>query len=147
MNMNVVPPSPYDLLSRDELLMKWNDISKQAKKAADEEMTLRKYIVKRQFPDAEEGTHNLDLGSGYKLKTELKLNYNVGKTVVEVLKEIANIDEIGKSIAENLVSWSPKLKVGEYRKIDNKYKDIFNKVLTITEGSPTLEIVEPKERK
>ena len=69
------PSNPLDSMNEDQLLLLWADKKKAIETAKEEEMELRKYIVKREFPKAEEGTARKDIGNGYQLKTTIKYNY------------------------------------------------------------------------
>ena len=138
----------YDKLSRDELLLRWAELKTELEKAKTLEMELRKYIVKREFPNAKEGTNNLELGNGYKLKAEIKYNYKIdNENIDSVLEDIAKIGNEGHIIAERLIKWAPSLSLTEYRNILNQdIKKKIDSVLTITDGAPTLTIVEPKAK-
>lgn len=158
---------PRDSLTRDELLVSWQKAKDAVDAAKEYEMDLRKYISNREFPDAKEGTNNKELGNGYKLKTVKKLNYNLkapvdykGSTVDAVDDCIDNISKIlpneGPFITERLFNWKVDLSISEYRKLQEesetfpqkkKVLDEVNKVLEIKEAAPTLEIVEPKNKR
>ena len=98
----------YDKLSRDELLLRWAELKTELEKAKTLEIELRKFIVKREFPNAKEGTNKLELGNGYKLKAEIKYNYKIdNENIDSVLEDIAKIGNEGHIIAERLIKWTP----------------------------------------
>lgn len=151
--------NPWDSMNEDALLLLWQQKKDAIEKAKADEMDLRKYIVGREFPKAQEGMNNKDLGNGYTLKAAIKYNYNLADndTVEDCLNKIAKIGNEGTFIAERLVSWKPSFLLTEYRalqeakekgeKFASDVLDIVNIMLTITEGAPTLEIKEPKKGK
>src|SRR5258708_3058030 len=153
------PANPWDKLNEDGILMLWADKKKGIEAAKEEEMDLRKYIVKREFPKPNEGTNTKDLGNGYQLKAAIKYNYNLADndTVEDCLNRIAKLGNEGTFIAERLVSWKPSFLLTEYRQLvedkekgEKRAEDILNIVtdmLVITEAAPTLNIVEPKAKK
>lgn len=153
------PVNPWDNMNEDALLLLWADKKAAIEKAKAEEMDLRKYIVKREFPKAQEGTNNKELGEGYKLKAVVKYNYKLADndTVEKCLDHISALGNEGPFIADRLVSWTPNFKLVEYRELcerkdkgdaaATKMLDIINDMLTITEAAPTLEIQAPKSKK
>jgi hypothetical protein len=157
---NVWPSTnPLDTMNEDQLLVLWNNKKKAIETAKEEEMELRKYIVKREFPQKVEGTNTKELGNGYQLKAAIKYNYNLADndTVEDCLNRIAKVDNTGAFIADRLVSWKPSFLLTEYRQlVEDKEKgsksaeailNIVNQMLTISEGAPTLEIKEPRKAK
>lgn len=150
--------NPLDKLSRDEILTKWQQLKTDIETAKQAEMAMRKYIVKRAFPEATEGTNKQDLGNGYSLKAGVKFNYNLDNDLEEVEKALDDISKMGNEgafLADRLVQWSASFLLTEYRKlceedatpIQRKIKARIERVLTITEASPTLDIVAPKAKK
>jgi len=152
--------NPWDNMNEDALLLLWQEKKDAIEKAKADEMDLRKYIVKREFPKAQEGMNTKPLGDqGYQLKAGIKYNYNLADndTVEDCLNKIAKIGNEGTFIAERLVSWKPNFLLTEYRalqeakekgeKFASEVLDIVNQMLTITEGAPTLEIKEPRKGK
>lgn len=150
--------SPYDAMTQDQVLMEWKKLKEDVASAQEKEREMRAYIVKRAFPNGKEGMNTAELGNGYQLKAGIKLNYNLDPDLDKVENALDQIEKIGNEgsfIAERLVSWKASFLVSEYRKLcefdasenQKKIKSIIDGVLTITEGSPTLEIKEPKKAK
>lgn len=141
---------------RDELLQQWIEKKKTLESAKAEEMELRKQIVSFVAdPDKIEGTENIELGNGYKLKAVKKVTYNfnvpegVDKRdfVDDVLDKLEKVGPEGKFLADRLVKWNPELSVSEYKELPENFKKIVDEVIVTKEGSPTLELVEPKAKK
>lgn len=155
---NPVPSSPWDTMNEDALLLEWQKKKEAIEAAKAEEIELRKYIVKREFPKADEGTNNKDLGNGYTLKAVVKMNYNLADndTVEECLNHISALGNEGPFIADRLVGWTPAFRLTEYRLLCEakdkgdqsaiKILGIIEKMLTISEAAPTLEIKEPRSK-
>lgn len=141
---------------RDHLLVSWQEAKEALEKAKEAEMFLRKKVVDFAFdPNKQSGTENVDLGNGYKLKAVKKLNYGFIKNAENKLdkaaidKALAKIEKdgaVGELIAERLVKWTPDLSLSEYKLLSDKHKAIIDSVIVTSEGSPTLEIVEPKNK-
>src|ERR1700744_388587 len=75
--VNPLSSNPWDSMNEDALLLLWQQKKDAIEAAKAEEMELRKYIVKREFPKADEGTNKKDLGNGYQLKAVVKYNYTL----------------------------------------------------------------------
>ena len=145
---NPEPLHPFDKLDRDTLLMMWDAKKKAIEVAKDEEMELRKYIVSRAFPNADEGTNKIELGQGYNLKAVVKYNYKLADndTVEKGLDRLSNLGNNGSFIADRLVGWTPSFKLAEYRQLqEDKEKgskfaadalQIISEFMTITEAAP-----------
>lgn len=141
-----------------ELLQEWLNAKNAMDAAKNLEMELRKQVVAAfPFPaGAKEGTHRIDLNAGYQLKVVLKQNYNLDNKNGATDKALAAWEEAGKTdvekalrsaIADRLVKWKPELSITEYRLLDAAALAALQPVLTITDGSPALELVEPKTGK
>jgi len=156
-------PAPVDLrdaMTRDEVLLAWQNKKDALAKLKEEELEMRRYIVKRAFPEATEGMNTVELGNGYELKAGVKFNYKLAEnTTVEAgLDELAKTGNDGSFIADRLVGWTPRFLLSEYREIQKAAEEgnqlakqrllIISKFLTINdEAAPTLEIKEPRKKK
>lgn len=151
--------NPWDRMNEDALLILWSDKKAAIEKAKAEEMDLRKYIVSREFPKKQEGTIRKNLGNGYQLKAVIKYNYTLADNdvVEQCLNHIASLGNEGPFIADRLVSWKASFLKTEYNDLlDRKDKgderaikilNIVDKMLTIKEAAPELDIIEPKVKK
>jgi len=151
--------NPWDDMNEDALLLLWQEKKDAIAKATADEMDLRKYIVKREFPKAQEGTTRKDLGNGYQLKAVVKYNYTLAANdvVEKCLDHIAALGNEGPFIADRLVSWKASFLKTEYNDLlDRKEKgderaikilNIVEQMLTIKEAAPELDIIEPKKGK
>jgi hypothetical protein len=154
------PKKALTVEERDALLNKWLSAKNALEQAKDAEMQLRKQIVADiiQAKPGEKGTRNFELNAGYKLKAVLKLNYKLNNDEVDsTLDRIEKLGEEGKFIVDRIVKFKPELSVSEYNALNDRANtgDVMakafikelNKILTIEDASPSLELVEPKAKK
>lgn len=128
----------------ENLVTRWDNARKEIKKWQAAEREFRMAIVNAKFPDADEGTHTVELVDGYKLKVNVRMNYNLDKDKVEVaLDAIEKTGNEGTFIAERLVRFKPELSLSEYRNLAPQYRNLINEALTIKRAIPDLELVEP----
>lgn len=140
-------------MNQDKLLA-WDHAKKALDAAKALESSLRQEVLKDFYDfggesDLREGTENLELGNGYKLKATFKLSRkleNKNHETEEALRAIAEtFGKPGKLYAERLVKWSPELSVSEYKKLPNAIRAVIDEALTSKAATPSLEIVEPKK--
>lgn len=139
--------------NRDARILAWEAAVKALAAAKDAEAALRKEVLAEAFafdPEAlREGTENFELGNGYKLKAVFKISRNLNnenEAVDKVLSKIEKTGPEGAFIAERLVKWKPELSVSEYKKLPEKFKKLFDEVVTSKEAIPSLELVAPKSK-
>ncbi len=135
--------------ARDALIMRWKAADADLKAAKETELKLRNEVYASCFPMPEVGVNTLELGEGYKLKATRKLNYKLDKDAEKVEAMLDRLDKQGNEggfIADRLVKWVAEMSVSEYNKLDDKYRKIVDSVLTISDGTPSLELVEPKAK-
>ena len=139
--------------NRDAKIIAWEAAVKALAAAKDAEAALRKEVLAEAFafdPEAlREGTENFELRNGYKLKAVFKISRNLNnenEAVDKVLSKIEKTGPEGAFIAERLVKWKPELSVSEYKKLPEKFKKLFDEVVTSKEAMPSLELVAPKSK-
>lgn len=119
------------------LLTQWSTMKGDLAKGCSEEMNLRKAIANTLFPDGKEGTNKCYV-EDVVVKAVLKINRSVDKG--RLVAHADEFEEHGISV-DSLVSYSPELKVGPYRKLSETQRAVFDQALTIREGAPELEIM------
>lgn len=135
-------------------ILQWQNKAKELEVIKAEELALRLEVFKMAFASPKEGMNNFDLGNGYTLKAEHKYNYNLSESkqprnggepfaTTKALNAIEALGNEGKFLAERVVNWKPELSIKEYRDLDQKYKALIDKALTITPGTPSLKIDAP----
>jgi hypothetical protein len=139
---------------RNHLLEIWQDSKNALETAKAKEMYLREIAVNFMANPAKVGrVDTVDLANGYKAKLKIPINYGfvkdsdgkLDKTRLDkALSKIEKDGGAGELIAERLVKWTPALSLTEYKLLTPKHLAIINEVLITSEGTPTLEIVEPK---
>ena len=139
--------------NRDAKILAGEESVKALAAAKEAEAALRKEVLANCFsfdPEAlREGTENFELGNGYKLKAVFKISRNLNnenEAVDKVLSKIEKTGPEGQFIAERLVKWKPELSVSEYKKLPEKFKKLFDEVVTSKEATPSLELVAPKSK-
>lgn len=133
-------------MTRDETILAWRDAQATLETAKADELRLRHAAIAIAFPGAySEGTHNLDLGGGWRLSYENRLNYNLDKVALPIALQAITARHGNNVIATRLCSWKPSLLVGEYRKIDLDDKRLIDRALTIKPATPSLDLIEPKK--
>lgn len=149
-NWKVKPMSDFRNYSDDELILEWENARKELAGLKEYEGELREAVIARKFnsvPDS--GTVNSELGKGWKLKATFKQYYRLpskGDAVEKALQAIERRGTEGKYIAERLVSWKPELVVKEYKNLDESLRKHIDKVLTISNGKASLELIPPKSK-
>lgn len=124
-------------------LEEWFLLKNQLKEIQEKENALRKEIFNSAFPSAVEGTNKLELANGYILKAVYPYTRKVDESVLDnmhdQLKEL-NISE------DKLIKWKPELAVTFYKTLTDEEQHLVDQFLIIKEGSPQLEIVQPKRK-
>ncbi len=134
----------------EKLLARQTSIKEQIRELQAQEKELRTQILKDSFNfegDDREGTENIELGNGYKLKGVFKLTRKLDKKETpEVLNAMRSMSPEGAFIADRIVTWEPKLNKKEYDSLNPQFKGMVDSVLTTTAGLPSLSIVEPPKK-
>jgi hypothetical protein len=138
-------------------LAKWFLLKKQLAEVKTAEILLRTRIFKFFFPTPEEGTntHPLKDGTGAELKAVHTIDRKVDEGELEALKaalaEAANDEKNNLHGLEfefdKLIVWKPELKIGEYRKLSEAQREVFDRVLVVKPGSPQVDIKIPARAK
>lgn len=125
--------------------------------AKNSEMEARLMVGNYAFPLAgrKEGVNNLELSDGRTVKLGHTVNYKLTKDIEKVEKaedEAAAAGNEGSFLAERIITWEAKFSKSEYNKLDTsnpthaKVKAAIDKVLEISNGTPSLEVKEPKAK-
>jgi hypothetical protein len=138
--------NPPATLNPDNLILSWQEAVKQLEAIKARELELRKAVFALVFPDATEGTNSHQLGQGWQLKAQVNYNYNLDKDAGKVeAVQVQLADKLHLATeAERIFDWKPKLSVREYRLLPPDAKRLVDSVLTISPGTPQLELCPPK---
>lgn len=123
-----------------KMLADWKKTCDELKDLKDKELTLRKQLFAGAFPAPTEGTQRVTLTDGTILKGEFKLNRKVD---MEVLKTL----ELPQRVKDIVIRLKPELDTKMYRTLKDEDREIFDECLTITPGTPALEIEIPTAKK
>lgn len=134
---------PANTVSQADL-EEWFRLQDQLKKIKAAEMLLRQKIFCAYFPSPVEGTNSAPLADGYVLKGKYTINREVDPGALGALKE--QFVQAGIS-ADALVQYKPSLVLKEYRTLTEEQRQLFDRVLIVKPGSPSLEIVLPAKAK
>lgn len=126
-------------------------------RAKNSEMEARLMVGNYAFPLAgrKEGVNNLELGDGRTVKLGHKVNYKLVADNDKIEKAEEACDAIGNEgsfLVERIITWKADFSKSEYNKLDTsnpthaKVKAEIDKVLEISNGTPSLEIKEPKAK-
>ncbi|QJD54533.1 hypothetical protein [Sphingomonas phage Kharn] len=139
-------------------LVAQHDTAKEVlERAKNSEMEARLMVGNYAFPLAgrKEGVNNLELGDGRTVKLGHKVNYKLSGDNEAVEKAEDECDAIGNEgsfLRERIITWEAKFSKSEYNKLDTsnpthaKVKAAIDKVLEISNGTPSLEVKEPKAK-
>jgi hypothetical protein len=130
-----------------DLVAVWEASKADLDAAKIRESAARDAVIAAAFAPLNEGTNTKELDDGRKLKAVQEFEYALEKDeekVSQALDKIRATGNEGTFLADRLVTYSPKLSVGEYRKLEKVYAKIINKVVTRKPKKPTLKIDEPK---
>lgn len=119
----------------------WHITAARMKKDKDREMVLRKKIFNGCFPAPEEGTNTTEIFAGWNLKATHKIDR---KPKEELLKTFAEELKAAELPLSDLIKMKPELSVTAYKKLSDEQRKIFDKVLEIKPGAPSIEIVKQK---
>lgn len=135
-------------------LLKWQEVNEQLETLKATEMALRLHLVDSIAPvDKAEGSSTVEIGNGWKLTAERKLNYSVDKEHVQGL-----VSKLPYDLAQSLIRWKPELNLPAYRNSLTAYRSALStdsqkelaeavvNAITIRPGTPSLKLVAPKDK-
>lgn len=140
-------------MTKEEKLARWEKVSAKAKELKDEEMKLRNELLFDYFKydgDDRKGTTNYPLENNCKLKAIFKLNFkleNKNDETRDMVDELRAHSTEAAFVADRLVKWKPEISISDYNQLSLEFKTIVDTVLTISPGTPTLDIMYPKKKK
>lgn len=135
--MTLIPPNEVTQADLDE----WSNLTQQLAAIKAKEMLLRMKIFRAKFPNPVEGTNKFPLAAGWIIKATYPISR---KPLVDLLVARAQLMRNLGIPVDALIKSVPELVTGEYRKLSDEQRHIFDQVLEIKPGSPQLEITLPK---
>lgn len=125
-------------------------IVEKLKTLRDTEQKLRLNIIQASFKPEPgiaflEGTQYRDLGNGYRLKAELKVERKVQEEMLannNIVKMLAD----AKINLQELLRTKHEVNVKPMRQLTTEQQKLFDTILVISQPMPTMEVVPPKEK-
>ena len=118
----------------------WNEVQKELKKVKSLEMKLRLELFPLFFPEPKEGTDRVDIGKGWKLKGTYKINIGVDKAAVDAV-----MDKLPEGFEDVLLRYIPEVNIKAYKALSPEHRKVFAQCLIMKPGTPSMEVVPPKE--
>lgn len=122
------------------LLDEWYEAKQNAEQWALKEVNLRKQIFAEAFPSPDVGANKVKLPHGMALVGTYRLNYRIDQAALEESKSL-----IPAETFETVVSYRPEIRDGKFRALSDEEQLLFTPFVTITPGTPSLEIKSAKK--
>lgn len=125
-----------------ELSAAWFTAKETLDAAKAAELELRLKVVKEFFPNGlSKGVNNCPIDNGFVLKGTGTVNFKIDEAKVPVvLKMVKEKFKVNVDVFKTKI----ELKTGDYGKLPDDIKSVIDEALTITPGTPQLEIAKPK---
>jgi len=123
-------------------LEQWHAAKAAAAKAVAEEQELRKEIFSMAFPTPEEGSkyNKLDLGDGYMLQGDYKINRRVDEAALQEVQKKMDPVAFGRTF-----KFKPELIKAGLKDISEEQRKIAAVAIIAAPGTPGLDIVQNKK--
>lgn len=123
-------------------LQEWYKIQQQIDELKADELRLRKEIFESVFTSPVEGSakNKFDLGDGWVLQGDYKINRKIDEAVISTL---AKSDNAGPLVGK-VFEYAPKLKLREWKGLTPEDRVLLADAVTETPGTPGLKIVKPQ---
>lgn len=140
-----------------QLIAQWDEAKAVLERAKNSEMEARLMTGNYMFPvqGRKEGVNNNELSDGRVAKLGHKVNYKLNapnEKIDEVIERCEGIGNEGVFLIERIITWEAKFSAGEYKKLEpdnpthQKVKKEIDTILEISNGTPSLEVREPKAK-
>lgn len=136
---------------RAERLRRWYEIQPQLEAIKAEEHALREAIVLDMFdPKKLEGVQTIDLGNGWRLKADKKMNITATNESGQIVAVGAALQPLDEALANSLVRWKPEVSTKVYREVlalaetHQDLKPLLFAAISVKPGMPELTMVPPK---
>lgn len=125
-----------------ERLQVWFGMQQQLGDLKTAEVLSRKTLAAFYFPNPEEGTNRVDIGLGFDLKLDHKVNREVDEAALLGLdaKALKLIEKLAIPMGD-LFQQKWELKTGAYRTLNDAQRQFVDALLVIKEGTPGMAIV------
>lgn len=121
----------------ERLFAEWLSSQKQLRAVQAKEILLRKQLFGYFFPTPREGVNNFPRAEGM-LKGDYKINRTIDRAALnQRLKEFREAE----LPMDKLVDYVPTLKIRPYRALNEEQRFLFDEVLDIKPGSPSMRFI------
>lgn len=124
----------------NEILDQWYAKKQALDLLVTEERELRTKAFAMAFPNPVEGTNKTKLDHGMALVADYKMNYNIDRPVLEATLADLAPDANERALIESVISYTPKVREGEFKKLDDDAKKVVGPFITQKPGLPSMEI-------
>lgn len=131
-------------MDKMDLLSKWHEAQEALKAAKETEADLRKAVIAEFFsevPQDAEGTFSLQIGGGYKIRSQYKLTRKINQEALHEMKE--QIEASGVNLDE-VIHWTPVLRMAAYNTLTLDQRQVFDEIIESKQSFPALKIEAPK---
>lgn len=122
------------------LITEWKESVAVLHRAKGNEAALRRKVLSAFCPEPQEGTNKVELPSGWKLNVKQPYSYKVDEAALDAMRQ-----SLPPGTVDQLVRFKPELDKRAYKGLVEQHRNIFDEALIIKPGSPSLELVAPKE--
>lgn len=138
-------------MDASQLLSAWYAAKTSLENAKLEEHALRLKVFELFGDKSIVGTtQTVRLGGSYKLSMKIPVYYKFSKdadgtlddiAITNALEEISDSGPMGMHCADELVRWKPELSVTTYKQLTRAHQTIIDRLIEITHGMPTVDLV------
>lgn len=122
------------------LLDEWYEAKQNAEQWAQKEVALRKQIFAEAFPSPDVGTNKVKLPHGMALIGTYRMNYRIDQAALEESRSLIPAETL-----EAVINYRPEIRDGKFRALSDEEQLLFAPFVTITPGTPGLEIKSAKK--
>lgn len=134
------PPPPRSKAQRLDAIVKGIKVWMHAKEELDmckaHERDTRAFVIAQCFPSLKEGVNTTEVDQ-FVIKATKKLKYEVSDVMLNTYAGV--LREAGINV-ESLIRTSPELKLKAYRELNDAKRKQFDRVLTISDATTSLDV-------
>lgn len=119
-------------------------LNQQIAMLKEQETALRKELFEACFENPVEGTNTFKLHNGYVVKFTHKINRTLDSAALSTVREMLTEKNVN---LDDLIRMKPELSVSAYKKLPEDSRKIMDLAITAKPGTPSYEIVLPKNAK
>jgi hypothetical protein len=130
-----------------DIVLSWKLAQMRLSTIKQTELRFRKLIAQRFFPSPKLGTNTAHISNSADVKLVHSLNYRLDQSttlMMQAMNAVAAFE--GEEVAKRLFKWKAELNEVEYRALSDDARAAFDAtgVLTITEATPVVKLVDPQ---